>query len=187
MAYEKGLNPLSEMQVYYDIRLREGTQNQVAGVSMIDGPNVALKTGAASEISWPYYYSRWNQVPPATVMAEAATHKIGSYSMLAGRNDFLACLADGHPFIVGLTIYQSFEGSQATSTGIIPMPINGETFYGGHCVLIIGHDPNYQGRGDHYEFRNCWGSGWGDSGNGWLPAAYLESPSLAYEPYTFRK
>lgn len=40
-----------------------------------------------------------------------------------------------------------------------------------HAVLAVG--VGRQGRSRFILIRNSWGSGWGDSGHGWLPEAYL--------------
>jgi len=84
----------------------------------------------------------------------------------------MQCLADGHPFVGGITVYESFE---AKNGGDIPMPSPKEKVLGGHAIVFVGYDQQ-TGR---FKFRNSWGPNWGQGGYGTLPFAYLLSPNLA--------
>ena len=88
--------------------------------------------------------------------------------------------------VIGFTVYQSFESNEVTATGIVPMPTQNDQMMGGHAVCVIGYNTNFNG-GDYYEVRNSWGEDWGDQGNFWIPAAYLENPQLAQDAWTIRK
>jgi hypothetical protein len=47
------------------------------------------------------------------------------------------CLAEGYPFVLGFTVYESFESDTVAQTGIVPMPRSGEQVLGGHCVVAL--------------------------------------------------
>ena len=93
------------------------------------------------------------------------------------------CLATGFPFVVGFTVYTSFESQQVAQTGVVPMPdLQNETVLGGHAVLVVGYDDSEQ----RFILRNSWGPGWGMAGYFTMPYAYLISRSLASDFWTLR-
>ena len=49
-------------------------------------------------------------------------------------------ISSGYPFVVGFTVYDSFESNEVAKTGILPLPSPGEKVLGGHCVLVVGYD-----------------------------------------------
>jgi C1A family cysteine protease len=87
----------------------------------------------------------------------------------------LGCLASGYIFLVGFTVYQSFESNDVALTGVVPMPQIGESVLGGHCVEIVGYSILTR----MFIFKNSWGVNWGDKGYGYMPFAYLQDPNLS--------
>lgn len=77
-------------------------------------------------------------------------------------------LADGFIFVIGISVYESFESRQVEKTGKVPMPKRNEDNYGGHAIAIIGYNSN------SFIFRNSWGLTRGEKGCGYLPLAYLD-------------
>lgn len=185
-AFVHGGGPYSRLQIYYDERVIEGTVDQDSGAELRDAVKVLATVGAGFEKDWPYDITKFKEAPPKVELAEAAQNKAVSYSRLTGRNDFRKCLAAGFPFIIGIMVYESFESETVTKTGVVPMPSNAEQCMGGHAVCVIGYNTSIHG-GDYYEVRNSWGADWGDQGNFWLPAAYLEHVKLATDAWTIRK
>ena len=116
--------------------------------------------------------------PPATAYTQAKKHEALRYARVA--QDALALqnvLATGYAVSFGFTVYSSFEGSAVAANGIVPMPQPDEKVLGGHAVVAVGYK---QIKGQlYFECRNSWGTGWGDKGYFWMPAAYITSPSLA--------
>lgn len=91
-----------------------------------------------------------------------------------------ASLAAGLPSMFGFTVYNSI--SQANETGAIPFPVGGESIDGGHAVVAAGYDDEKRIRNMNIGgittkgallIRNSWGTGWGESGYGWLPYEYV--------------
>jgi C1A family cysteine protease len=184
--FAHGGGPYSRLQIYYNSRMMEGTVAYDSGAFLRDVIQVLANTGAGLEADWPYIESQFTVPPPPVEMNEAAQNKALEYSRLVTRDDFRNCLVQGHPFVIGFTVYSSFEGAEVAQTGIVPMPTVNDQMMGGHAVCVIGYNANYNG-GDYYEVRNSWGEDWGDEGNFWIPAAYLENPNLAQDAWTVRK
>jgi C1A family cysteine protease len=185
-AFAHGGGPYSRLQIYYNSRLIEGTVSYDSGAFLRDVIQVLANTGAGLEADWPYDESKFTMEPPVVEMNEAASNKALEYSRLVTREDFRNCLVQGHPFVIGFSVYSSFEGEQVAQTGVVPMPSVNDQMMGGHAVCVIGYNTNFNG-GDYYEVRNSWGADWGDQGNFWIPAAYIENPNLAQDAWTVRK
>lgn len=175
----------SRLQVYYCERLLEYSVEVDAGAMIRDGVKVLNSTGAAPEADWPYVTSKFAKVPPAKAFRDAKAHKISSYSRLTTGDDFRQCLAAGFPFVIGFTVYESFESDAVAHHGVMPLPGPRERVLGGHAVCVIGYDLTRRD-GPHYQVRNSWGADWGDRGDFWAPAAYFENPNLADDAWTLR-
>ncbi|HRD92954.1 MAG TPA: C1 family peptidase [Accumulibacter sp.] len=89
-------------------------------------------------------------------------------------------LAAGLPSMFGFAVYSSI--AQANATGRIPYPVAGEKLVGGHAIVAVGYDNAMKIRNANpgatettgaLLIRNSWGTGWGASGYGWLPYAYV--------------
>ncbi|MBX9724570.1 MAG: hypothetical protein K2X81_24410, partial [Candidatus Obscuribacterales bacterium] len=50
-----------------------------------------------------------------------------------------AALKAKYPVIFGFMVYDSFESSYTSRTGIVTMPKDGESQLGGHCTYAIGY------------------------------------------------
>ena len=185
-AFAHGGGPYSRLQIYYCERMIEGNVDSDSGAFIRDCIQVLVKTGAGLEADWPYVEANFTQCPPAIEMAEAAQCRATEYSRLMSRADFRNCLAQGHPFCVGITVYSSFESDEVARTGIVPMPSQTDQLMGGHAVCVIGYNTDFHGR-TYYEVRNSWGADWGDQGHFWLPAEYLENEMLSQDAWTVRK
>ena len=184
-AYVHGGGPYSRLQIYYDERVMEGTVAYDAGAQIKDSIQVLAKIGAGLEIDWPYDVSKFADAPPPKELQEAAQNKAIVYSRVVTGYDFRNCLAQGFPFIIGFTVYESMEGNEVATTGIVPMPSPNERIMGGHAVCVIGY--SIIDGVLYYEVRNSWGDQWGDSGNFYIPAEYLENPNLACDGWTIRR
>lgn len=172
----------SQLWLYYQERLLEGSVEQDSGAEIRDGIKVLASLGLPPEKDWPYHVSKFRMRPPAACAADAKTDLISSYQRLAGEDDYLDCLASGSPFVVGITVFESFESDEVARTGNVPMPGAGEQPAGGHAICVVG----YTEAGD-YIVRNSWDTDWGMSGYFTLPRAYLASADLATDAWVVRK
>ncbi|OGD88477.1 hypothetical protein A2693_04275 [Candidatus Curtissbacteria bacterium RIFCSPHIGHO2_01_FULL_40_12] len=70
------------------------------------------------------------------------------------------------PVQICVSIFESFMNAP---NGKVKMPIEGEKRVGGHSVNILAYNDANQ----EFTFHNCWGSGWGDRGLGYLSYEYF--------------
>jgi len=85
------------------------------------------------------------------------------------------CLAGGIPFLIGISVYESFESDAVAKTGVVPLPEKDETLLGGHAVVCCGYDTAER----TFRCRNSWGTDWGVTGYFTLPFEYLLDPNLS--------
>lgn len=169
--------------IYYNERSLMGTPGFDTGAPNRDGIKSVAKQGVCDERLWPYDITKFAEQPPQSCYAAASLHTVGEYQRLAQHLDQLrGCLADGHPFVFGFLIYQSFERQSMITSGHASMPVAGERPLGGHAVLCVGYD-DIDGR---FLVRNSWGTNWGMRGYFTLPYAYLTNADLASDFWTLR-
>jgi C1A family cysteine protease len=166
----------SRMFLYANELLQDGDPNMAdQGSTLETGCNVLSQLGICSEGLWPYQPSvDFGKCPPPAAYTEALSHKFSQFWHLQP-GQYKAVLAQGHPIVIGIMIYPSFETPDCAATGMIPMPQSTESCLGGHAVTVCGYDDSLQ----CYLLRNSWGAQWGQQGYFWLPYAYLENTSLA--------
>jgi C1A family cysteine protease len=173
----------SRLFIYYNERVIERTVATDSGAQIRDGIKTVVKQGACPESDWPYDIDKFTDKPPAKAYADAAKHKVSSYSRLVPTaNQLKGCLASGFPFVFGFTVYESFESQEVAKTGMVPMPAAKEKVLGGHAVLGVGYDEASQ----RFIVRNSWGKGWGQAGYFTMPYAYLTDSNLADDFWTVR-
>jgi C1A family cysteine protease len=173
----------SRLFIYYNERVMEGTVSQDSGAQIRDGVKSVATLGAPPETDWPYNIAKFAQRPPAKAYQDAKLDIVSSYSrVLQDLTQMRGCLASGYPFVVGFSVYQSFESQKVATTGIVPMPGSGEKMVGGHAVLVVG----YQDAARYFIVRNSWGAGWGLHGYFLMPYEYLLTPHLSNDFWTVR-
>ncbi len=166
----------SRLFIYYNERAMEGTIESDSGAMIRDGIKSVNKQGVCREDMWQYDIKRFTEQPPPECYTEALTHVVTSYQRVARElNQLKGCLADGHPFVFGFMVYDSFETEEVATTGTVPMPGTDEQALGGHAVLAVGYDDSTE----RFIVRNSWGEGWGDSGYFTMPYDYLTNRGLA--------
>jgi C1A family cysteine protease len=162
--------PLSRLQLYYDSRALEGDVGADAGAEIRDVIKCAAR-GVGRETLWPYAPARWTEKPPASVYADAVNFAAIDYQRVAvSARGLRTALYVGRPVVIGVTLFASFESDVVAASGRVPMPGRGEREVGGHCMVVCGYGP-----GETFTVRNSWGDAWGDRGDAYLPAAYLEA------------
>ena len=175
----------SRLFIYYNERALEGSIGDDSGAELTDGIETVITTGVCSETEWPYDITQFTVQPPAQCYLDAKNDIFTQYLQVNGQQEMQSCLAQGFPFVFGFSVYESFEGSDVASTGIVHLPKHSEQCLGGHAVLCCGYK---QINGVWYFIvKNSWGTGWGDQGFFYLPFDYMTNQNLASEQLTLRK
>jgi len=173
----------SRLFIYYNERVIEGTVATDSGAQIRDGFKSIKAQGVCAEYRWPYQIEKFADKPFHGCYGAASWHKTLTYLAVAqAQADMLDCLAQGYPFVFGITVYPSFETPYVDRTGFVPMPSPDEQAIGDHALLAVGYDVATQ----RITFRNSWGTGWGVAGYGTIPFAYLTNPNLASDLWTIR-
>jgi C1A family cysteine protease len=181
---KKNFQPFQDMSrlfIYYNERLLEHTIHEDSGAALRDGIKSLSKAGCCPEVDWPYDISKFTNRPSLKCYIEALHYKIKSYFAIQTQQEMLTCLADGYPFVFGISVYESFESQDVAKTGIVPMPSLDERNLGGHAVCAVGYDMNKQ----VFIVRNSWGAEWGDKGYFYLPFEYMDK--LSSDHWTIRR
>lgn len=173
----------SRLFIYYGERVIERTVKEDSGAQLRDGIKVVAKAGVCPESEWPYDITKFSEKPPVKCYSDAKKYTAVTYQrLIQDQNTMKGCLAEGFPFVFGITVYESMMTDEVAKTGIVPMPSTQEKSLGGHAILAVGFDDKTR----LFKFRNSWGNGWGDHGYGYLPYAYLTDQNLADDFWTIR-
>ena len=192
----KDPGPLARLWIYWQERSLEGTLIQGdCGAEGGDAFKVATNIGIPPETDWPYDIATFNPpAPPAAATADEGHYKLTKPYATPPQSQlmFQQALSNRQTIAFGFTVYESFESSAVASSGIVPMPGQGEQVVGGHEVLLVGYlkaEPLYG------LVRNSWGStqtdgtAWGVDGDGYflMPWSYILSSSLAGDWTTIQR
>jgi len=172
----------SRLFIYYNERVMENTIDEDAGAMIRDGIKSVAKEGVCPEKMWPYDPEafppnpRLTRKPSARCYKEALKHTAVQYERVPRNlSQMKGCLASGFPFVIGFTVYESFESDEVAKSGVMPMPGTREHVLGGHAVMAVGYDD----RLDRFRMRNSWGKDWGIRGYFTMPYAYLLDENLS--------
>src|SRR5438132_1592148 len=70
--------------------------------------------------------------PTPDCYKEAVKHTAIVYERIPrSLNQMKACLTSGYPFVIGFSVYESFESAAVAKTGHAPMPRGNDPFLGG--------------------------------------------------------
>lgn len=174
----------SRLFVYYNERQLEGTINEDAGALLSDGVRTLQRYGVCQESVWPYDISKFAIKPAAKAYTHGAQHKaLVVKNILNDLSAMKNSLAAGHPFVVGIMIFESFETEEVAKTGVVPMPEpEKEECLGGHAIVCVGYNDDKK----QWIMRNSWGSTWGDAGYFYLPYAYLVDSDLSSDLWNIK-
>ena len=172
----------SRLFIYYNERVIENSVPYDSGANLRDGMNSVSHQGVCTEDTWPYIISEFSQKPYESCYQAALANTISNYYSL-GQDVYQmkSCLADGYPFIFGFTVYQSFESDQIRQSGVVNLPVDGESVVGGHAVVAVGYDDTQ----NRFIVRNSYGPDWGLNGYFTMPYDYLLN-GLASDFWTIR-
>lgn len=173
----------SRLFLYFNSRVIEGTEGYDSGAMIRDVIKSAVTDGVCHELQWPYLVRRFKDIPSGEAYGHAIQHKTLSYARIsASVAQMRGMLAQGFPFIFGLTLFNSFMSDEVAKSGMVPFPEPGEPLIGGHAMLAVGYD-NYA---RCFLVRNSWSSGWGDQGYCWIPYDYMGHSDLCDDRWVIR-
>lgn len=205
-AIERRVTPRSALFTYWHARALIGEVGEDNGAYLRDAIKVTNVEGVPRDDLWPD--DDEHLYPPPSVKAEtdAEKRRIFNYYRLDAdpgvqinrAQTYRACLASGHGFVIGFTVYENFWQAGYRG-GLADMPAG--SMDGGHAVLVYGYDDDFKNsdtgkalakRGvtvpdSVYIVRNSWGADWGDEGDFYIPTAYFEDADLADDAWTLRK
>lgn len=174
----------SRLYIYYNERVAEGTIMSDSGATIRGSVKAVVSFGAPHEKLWPYQISKFMDRPSKAAYTEGVTNEAVAYQRIARvLTSMQACLAEGYPFVIGISVYDSFEAIK--SDGMMPMPATSESLLGGHALCVAGYKM-IQGK-LHFIVRNSWGTSWGDRGYLYMPVEYLLDKKLSSDFWTLRK
>ena len=175
----------SRLWIWNQTKLTEGTPLTTdAGIAISDACATIATKNVCAEKWYPYDTVNFGNPISQLAIQKAALHTGHAYYALSNDMTSLkSCLAQGYPFVTGITVYESFESTEAIRTGNIPMPnVATEKNLGGHAILIVGYDDSTS----TFKFQNSWGTYVGKGGYFTIPYAYLSNSSLSGDANTFR-
>lgn len=180
------LTPLftpSRLFIYYNERVIEQTVNCDGGAMLRDGMKAIASLGVCPEDTWPYKIDEFATQPSLESYQQGEEHRAIVYQAVnQDLNEMKSCLAAGYPFVLGFTVYESFESDTVAQTGIVPMPQPTEKVLGGHAVVAVGYDEATK----TFICRNSWGTSWGLQGYFMMPYDYLLNTDLSSDFWTIR-
>lgn len=173
----------SRLFLYYNERMVENDIPDDAGACIYDGVACLKKYGLCAESDWPYVIAKFAQKPPVKCYTSAVKHEAIVCQNIQNTSAAMkACLQAGYPFVVGISVYDSFESDAVAMTGAVPMPGAHEQCLGGHAVVCVGYNDSQQ----TWIMRNSWGASWGLSGYFTLPYAYLLDPNMCSDLWVIK-
>lgn len=143
-----------------------------AGMSIYNALQIVTMHGDCLELLMPYNPGNSCDQPDATALSDAASRKAAGYAAVfttqgsADLNALRSHVAAGTPIILAVPVYRSFFDHL---TGTIPVHRDGETFYGGHALLLVGYDAG------GFWALNSWGPTSGQDGFVYLSNAFVQA------------
>jgi C1A family cysteine protease len=167
--YPERFQDLSRLFVYYNARLLENSIDLDSGVYLKDGIKAVHKFGVCNETIWPYLINKFDIMPSHDSYLDATSKVIDRYHRVETINDIKKIVSAGYPVVAGIEVFGDFDNIGSASS-VLPMPMSAEESLGGHAIVIVGYDDDFQ----YFICRNSYGEEWGDNGYFYMPYEYAE-------------
>lgn len=162
----------SRLFEYYNARKLQGWEGEDSGAYIRDGFKALNKWGLAKESVWPYKDTLQALIkePTANVYEDGLKALAVKYAAVPQNEQRIKeTLISGAAVSFGFNVYDSFFGSWANASGIMPIPKKNEGLQGGHAVTIVGWSDSKK----CFLIQNSWGTSWGSNGKFWMPYSFL--------------
>ncbi len=177
-------NDVSRLFIYFNARAIDSDDIADQGSSIVSAIDALSEYGACDETTWPYDLGEINTEPPGDAYDQATALTLDEAQEVAvDLRAMKHCLAEGYPFVFGLSLFGSFD--EAARNGRVPDPSDDDDAresHGLHAMLAVG----YSDKSQCFVVRNSWGESWGDAGYCYIPYSYMTQPSLCFDLWTIR-
>ena len=165
----------SPLFTYYTTRQQANEIFEDLGAMLRDVFKGVGVYGTTKEEMWPYDVSQFTVTPPASAYEHAEKHQaLVYYRIQNNKEDLLACLKEGYPFVFGINLYESFMRTQTDWLVWEKVPMfdpTKEKLIGGHAMLAVGFFT--EGEKVYIKARNSWGTEVGLGGYHHIPIEYF--------------
>lgn len=168
---------------YYEARKAIGTEASDSGCVIRDAIKSVNKVGLISEKELAYDITKFANTPTARMYDNARFHRSVKYQRVPQNLGAIKdCLAAENPIIFGFMVYESFD--EIGADGLMPMPDDDESSFGGHAVLAVGYKMinNWL----YIICRNSWGLDFADKGYFYMPTKYMLDNNLSDDLWTIQ-
>lgn len=146
---------VSRLFIYYNARKLQGWEDEDSGSLIADAIEGLKKWGACSEDTWPFDEDAVLEKPKKKAYEEAQNFLVEDVKLVPMTlHDWRHALAEGHPIVFGISLYESFDSHRRK--GLVPIPSKKEVLreeHGGHAMLCVG----YSDADRTFIVRNSWG------------------------------
>lgn len=169
---------LSDLFIYYNARMDEGSTDKDAGIYLRSGLAAMKKYGICEESLWPFDLEKWDDKPSNEAYENAKKRNIKNYKKLISTYYITEVLNDNKPVVFGMEVYDSFMQLD-DRINVVSFPSRKEKSIGGHAMCMVGYDLPRR----IFLAKNSFGTDWGMNGYCWIPFDYIKQEG--YDCWTF--
>ena len=169
MHYPAQFKDLSRLFLYYNSRKLEKNIEYDNGAFISTAIKAIKMYGLCVESLWPYNIDKFKIEPPWQCYADARNRTIKQEYSVNNINDIKKHLNDSRPVVVGVNVFDEFNGVTDESVVLTP-PLNDNNILGSHAMCVVGYDDTKS----MFIVRNSFGTDWAEDGYIWIPYNYAE-------------
>jgi C1A family cysteine protease len=148
------------------------------GARMSAALDLIVDAGADTIDNFPYNASNFTAQPNSASYDRAARFPAASWNTVAVSEVAIKSeLARGNAVPIALQVLPDFDSLNSTTNLIYDSSAGSSR--GGHAITLIGYDDARRA----FRFINSWGTGWGQSGYGWLAYSLISDSKLGMSAY----
>lgn len=164
----------SRLYAYYNVRAEQGWEKEDSGAFVRDIFKTFNKLGLCEETFCPYITENFANKPSNAAYENGKKYQTLKYAAVPQNETVIKqTLLSGAVVVFGFDVYDNFIYGDWTE--ICPVPEDGKSPLGGHCVSIIGYDDAKQA----FLIQNSWSSDWKINGRFWMPYSFLLNSKYA--------